>query len=366
MSDLRNPFPITESTTYMNIANHSPPSLPVKKAIRDFIEDWDRLERKGDIKVEEANRSFARLINAKPEEIACQPNTSRGLATIAASINYPKGCNVVVNNLENWANIYPWTSLRSKGVEVRVVDSQGGAVQFEDLERKVDRNTKVVSISHVQWLTGARAELRPLADLVHENDGLLVVDGIQAAGAVVVDVKESDVDFYACGSYKWLLGPSGAGFLFAKEELLENMEPKEYGYRAIAEHSLEKPVLKDTAQKLEFGEPSYLSFVGTKAGIDLILDLGTDRVEDQVLSLAQELYDGVHELGLRLVSPEDKRLRSGVISFTTNKDEELFNELTRRGYVISLRPAGIRVSTGFYNTREEIDKLLGDLEEIVR
>ncbi|MBD3206012.1 aminotransferase class V-fold PLP-dependent enzyme [Candidatus Bathyarchaeota archaeon] len=366
MSDLRKPFPLTERTTYLNIANHSPPSLPVKKAISDFLEDWDRLERKGDMKVEEANRSFARLINAKPEEIACQPNTSRGLATVAASLDYPKDCNIVVNDLENWANIYPWTSLRSKGVEVRIVEGEGGAVQYDDLESEIDQNTKVLSISHVQWLTGARAELRPLADLIHANGGLLVVDGIQAAGAVEVDVKKDDVDFYACGSYKWLLGPSGAGFLYAKEDHHESLKPKEYGYRAIAEHSLETPALKDTAQRLEFGEPSYLSFVGTKAGIDLMLGLGTDRIERQILSLAQKLYDGVHELTLEIVSPENKDLRSGVISFTAGKDEEIFDQLTRRGYIISLRPAGIRISTGFYNSMEEIERLLGDLEDIVR
>ena len=366
MKDLRDPFPITEHYTYLNIANHSPPSTPVKAAIRGFLDDWDRLSRHGDRRVELANESFAQLIGAKPNEIACQPNTSRGLAIVADSIVYRRGDNVIVNDLENWANVYPWTALRSRGVEVRVVKGRGGSLHLEDVEAHTDDRTRAISISQVQWLTGARSDLRPLSELAHSHGAYLVVDGIQAAGAVRVDVKRDDVDFYACGSYKWLLGPSGAGFLYAREDVLGAMRPRQWGYRAVKEHSLDEPVLKDTAQKLEFGEPSYLSFVGTKAGIDLILGLGVDRIEMQVLSLSSRLVDGLTGLGVDLISPADPSQRSGVVSFTTDATEEHFRRLTEEGFIVSLRPTGIRVSTGFYNTTEEVDLLLERLEHYMR
>ncbi|MCW4049775.1 MAG: aminotransferase class V-fold PLP-dependent enzyme [Candidatus Bathyarchaeota archaeon] len=364
MKMFREPFPITDEVVYMNVANHGPPSTPVKKAIETFLEDWDRLSRHGDVKVKEANASFAKLINADKEEVACQPNTSRGLAPVAASLGLGKGDNVVTNDLENWANVYPWTNLKAKGVEVRRVYGRDGAIQLEDIEKQVDDRTRVVSISQVQWLTGARHHLKPLADLVHDHGGYLVVDGIQAAGALKVDVKREDVDFYACGSYKWLLGPSGAGFLYARRELLDRIHPVEYGYRAIKKHSLDGPTLKETAEKLEFGEPSYLSFVGTKASIDLMNRLGLEEIENQILKLSQHLYDGLTELCVKLVSPEDKSLRSGVVSFTTKDTENHFKALKDEGFVISLRPAGIRVSTGFYNTMEEVDKLLERLKTL--
>ncbi len=365
MNDLRANFPITNEKVYLNTANHGPPSTHVKKAIQDFLVDWDNLSRHGDKKVELANQSFAKLIKATPEEIACQPNTSRGLAIIAASIGFKKGENVIVNELENWANVYPWTLQQKKGVDVRIIKSQRGAIQLEDIEREIDDNTKAASISHVQWLTGARHDLKPLADLCHDHGAYLVVDGIQAAGALDVDVGKEDVDFYACGSYKWLLGPSGAGFLYAKKELLPDLNPRELGYRAIKKHSLTDPILHDTAQKLEFGEPSYLSFVGTKASIDHILSLGTKRIEKQIIGLAQRLYDGLSALGVTMVSPEDPKLRSGVISFTTENPEEHYRKLTEAGYVISLRPAGIRISTGFFNTVEEVDGLIAKVRELV-
>jgi len=285
---------------------------------------------------------------------------------IELNIRAGRGNNVVVNDLENWANVYPWTGLRRRGVDVRVVKGRGGAVRLDDLEAAVDDGTRAVAISQVQWLTGARHVLRPLAELAHGHGAYLVVDGIQAAGALRVDVKRDQVDFYACGSYKWLLGPSGAGFLYAREEVLGELRPGETGYRAVKLHSLEEPELKDTAQRLEFGEPSYLSFVGTKAGIDLILGLGPGRVEGQVLRLSGRLIDGLSSLGVSLATPEDPSLRSGVVSFATEAKERLFEELSEEGFIVSLRPAGIRVSTGFYNTREEVDRLLERLAAHVK
>jgi len=365
MNDLRENFPVTQRYKYLNTANHGPPSTHVRQAIESFLDDWDNLSRHGDHKVELANQSFAKLIQATPEEIACQPNTSRGLATVAASIDFKRGENVIVNDLENWANVYPWTLQSKRGVEVRIVNARDGAVQLEDIEKQIDDKTKAVSISHVQWLTGSRFDLKPLSELCHDHGAYLVVDGIQAAGALDVDIEATGADFYACGSYKWLLGPSGAGFLYAKKEHLPDLKPQELGYRAIKEHSLTEPVLHETAQKLEFGEPSYLSFIGTKASIDHINKLGTKRIEKQVTGLAQRLYDGLSELKVELVSPEDKKLRSGVVSFTNGNPEPLYKKLSELGYVLSLRPAGIRVSTGFFNTSEEVDGFLDDLSRLL-
>jgi selenocysteine lyase/cysteine desulfurase len=223
----------------------------------------------------------------------------------------------------------------------------------------------VVSISQVQWLTGARHDLKPLGDLCHEHGAYLVVDGIQAAGTLDVDMRKENVDFYACGSYKWLLGPSGAGFLYAKKEHLQDLTPQEIGYRAIKKHSFIEPILHETAQKLEFGEPSYLSFVGTKASIDHILGIGTKRIEQQVTMLAQHLYEGLSELGVKMVSPEDAKLRSGVISFTTENPNEHFRRLLEAGFVISLRTAGIRISTAFFNTLEDVDRLIAMMNELI-
>ncbi len=232
---------------------------------------------------------------------------------------------------------------------------------IDDLEKAVDDKTRAISVSHVEWLTGARHDLRVFAELAHEHGAHLVVDGIQAAGALKVDVKRDGVDFYANGAYKWLIGCSGAGFLYVKEELIPDLAPVQFGYRSVEEHDIERPRLKDNAKRFELGEPSYLSTVGTKAAIELLLGLGTPAIEARVLKLSQRLYDGLEHLGARIVSPREREMRSGVVSFSTKDTEATFKLLKEAGFYLSLRPAGIRVAVDFYNTEEEVDRLLSTL-----
>jgi selenocysteine lyase/cysteine desulfurase len=354
-------FPITKTTTFLDIANHSPPCVPVQEAIRGYLLDWDRLDRRGDARTEEAVALWAKLVGCTPDEACSQPNTSSGLATVAEALRFEEGDNVVVNDLENPANLYPWIAQRPRGVEVRLVKGRGGAVQLDDLGKAIDDKTKAVAISHVEWLTGARHDIRAMAEIAHEHGAYLVVDGIQAAGALKVDVKRSGVDFYADGAYKWLVGCSGAGFLYVREDLIPEIEPMQFGYRSVEEHDLERPRLKDSAKKYELGEPSYLSTVGTKAAIEMLLDLGTAAIEARVLKLGQRFYDGLEYLRVTIVSPKEKSMRSGVVSFSTKDPEATFKLLKERGFYLSLRPAGIRVAVDFYNTEEEIDRLLSML-----
>ena len=354
-------FPVTKTTTFLDIANHSPPCVPVQEAIRGYLLDWDRLDRRGDARTEEAVALWAKLVGATPDEACSQPNTSSGLATVAEALRFEEGDNIVVNDLENPANLYPWIAQHKRGVEVRVVRGKGGAVRLDDLEKAVDDKTKAVSVSHVEWLTGARHDIGAFAEVAHEHGAYLVVDGIQAAGALKVDVKRAGVDFYACGGYKWLVGCSGAGFLYVRKDLITEIEPVQFGYRSVEEHDLERPRLKDSAKKYELGEPSYLSTVGTKAAMEMLLDLGPGQIEARVLKLSQRFYDGLEHLGVAIVSPKEREMRSGVVSFSTKDTEATFKHLRADGFYLSLRPAGIRVAVDFYNTEEEIDRLLSVL-----
>ena len=345
----------------MNAANHGPPSIPVQDAVRGFLLDWDRLSRNGDKRTAETCDRFAKLVNASSDEVCAQPNTSAGLAAVAESISYERGMNVIVNDLENAANIYPWMAQQRKGVELRVVKGVNGEVRLEDLEKSIDDKTKVVAISHVQWLTGAKADLKSIAELAHDHGAYLVVDGIQAAGGLNVDVKKADVDFYAAGSYKWLLGPGGAGFLYVRDELIESLVPSVYGYRG-ARGGLE-PKLKNTAKRFEFGEPSYLSFVGTDAAIKMFLEIGVSEIEAQVLKLSGLLHDGLNELGVTVVSPSNPAKRSGVVTFSTGDMEALKKSLDSAGFIISRRALGLRISPNYYNTEDEISLLLEHVKQ---
>jgi cysteine desulfurase/selenocysteine lyase len=356
-------FPVTKSYKFFDTANHSPPCVPVQEAIRGYLLDWDRLDRRGDLRTTEAIESWARLVGCSPDEACYQPNTSAGLSVVAETLRLKKGNNVIINDLENPANQIPWLAQQSKGIEVRIIRGRGGYVHIEDVENAVDDDTKLIAISQVEWMTGGRHDLRDFADLSHEHGGYLVVDGIQAAGALKIDLKSDKVDFYANGAYKWLLGCSGTGFLYVKKENAASMDPPLWGYRAVERHSLENTYLKSTAKKYELGEPSYLSTVGTKAAIDMMLEIGTKNIEKQVLKLSQRLYDGLSFIGVEIASPEEKEHRAGIITFNTKNNQVTAAALKDAGFYLSVRAAGIRVSTDFFNTEDEVDRLLETVQK---
>ena len=353
-----NSFPVTKTVGFFDTANHSPPCVQVQDAIRGYLLDWDKLDRQGDKRVEEACSSWAQLIGCLAEETCFQPNTSSGLSVVAETLQLKDGDSVVINDLENPANQIPWLAQKAKGVDIRTVRGRGGRVHLEDVEQAVDDSTKVIALSQVEWLTGARHDLKDFAEVAHDHGGYLVVDGIQAAGALKIDVKRDSVDFYANGAYKWLLGCSGAGFLYVHRDHVNSMNPPHWGYRAVESHSLESPRFRADAKKFEQGEPSYLSTVGTKAAIDLLLKIGSTSVESRIMKLSGILHDSLIHIGASVISPREIEYKSGITSFTTGNTEATFKALRDAGYYLSLRSAGIRVAVNFFNTEEELDGLL--------
>lgn len=364
---IREQFPIVKKKVFLNHAAHSPLSKPTLKAMQEHIVE---LSQFGTISADlnMGRRLFAELIGAEPEKIALVPNTSTGLNLIANMLDYPPGSNVVVTDLEFPSVVYPW--LRKKlGVEVRYVRNVNGRILLGDIERFVDDRTVVVAISHVEYTNGFRNDLGSLAEITHEHGAFLVVDAVQSAGAVRIDVKRDGVDFLAVSCYKWLLGPAGAGFLYVNKDLAERFEPPFVGWASVKPEVFETVDLWDiwnlklseTASRFEVGEPSAVSFVGAAAALQQLLDVGMTSIERRILRLTNHLIEAVKEMGLRLQTPEGAECRSGIINFLIDDPKEKVETLQKKGIVVSARAQGIRVSPHFYNTQEEIDRLLTQL-----
>ena len=364
---IRERYPVVRNIVFLNHARVSPLSTPVLEAMQKHMEE--RCEF-GDTSTDLDNgrKLFAELIDAEPEEIALVPNTSTGLNTVANMLDYPSRSNVVVTDLEFPSVVYPWLRKRL-GVEVRYVRNVDGRILLEDVERAVDDRTVVVAISHVEYTNGFRHDLGSMADIAHEHGSLLVVDAIQSAGAVRIDVKRDGVDFLAVSCYKWLLGPAGAGFLYVNKDLAERFEPPFVGWASVKPEVFETVDLWDiwnlklseTASRFEVGEPSAVSFVGAAAALQQLLDVGMTSIERRILRLTNHLIEAVKEMGLRLQTPEDAKCRSGIINFLIDDPREKVENLQKKGIVVSARAQGIRVSPHFYNTQEEIDRLLTEL-----
>jgi len=366
---IREKFPVTKNKIFMNHAAQSPLPKPVADSIHSCV---DEISRSGYLPSEWQDMGkpeFAELINAKTEEIALVENTSMGMNIAANMLRFPPGAKIVTTDLEYPAAVYPF--LR-KGINAKVyyVKNVNGEIRLEDMEKAVDDSTAAVAVSHVEYVNGFRHDLGALSKIAHEHGAYLIVDAIQSAGVMPIDVRKDNVDFLTTACYKWLLSPPGAAYLYVKEELIGKFEPPFAGWASVKQevfntvdfYDIWKLELSDTATRFEVGSPSSLSFVGAKQAIRMLLDFGIDNIEKRVLKLTNQLLQSVKDFGLKLQTPESEKCRSGIVNFKTENPQQMVKMLGDEGIVISARANGLRVSPHFYNTEEEISKLMEEIK----
>jgi len=367
---IREQFPITRNKAFLNHAAHSPLPKPAAEAMRKYIDESSNLWTTSADWDDGGKPFFAKLVGAKPQEIAFIENTSVGLNIAANVLRYPPGSKIVTTDLEFPSVVYPWLR-RSLGVKVHYVKNVDGKIPLEDFEKAVDDKTVAVAVSHVEYVNGFRNDLHALSEIAHDHGAYLIVDAIQSAGALQVDVKRDDVDFLMAGCYKWLLSPPGAGYLYVKDELIEKFEPPFVGWASVKEEIFEtidfwdiwNLKLSRTASRFEIGSKSFISFVGAREALKILLDYGIENVEKRILKLTDQLIEAVKNLGLKLQTPEEPEYRSGIVNFKIDKPQETEEKLYSKGIIVSARAHGIRVSPHFYNTETEIDKLIEEIKQ---
>jgi len=372
VAKIREDFPIVERKTFLNHAATSPLPRPVVETINEYMERSSTLGT-ASLDLEEGRRLFARLIGARPREIAIIPNTSTGLNIAANLLDYPPGANVVTTDLEYPAVVYPWLR-RSLNVEVRYVRNVRGTIRLEDFEKAIDDRTVAVAISHVEYANGLRNDLKAIAQIAHEHGALIIVDAIQSVGALHLDVKGCDVDFLATSSYKWMLGPPGVGFMYIKDDLIGRFEPTFVGCAGVKPEVFETTalwnnrelILSEDARRFEVSEPGALSFVGTVTALKIILSTGIDLIERRVLKLTGRLIDELTAMGLRLQTPEKEEQRAGIVNFTVESPEDVVRMLGDADIIVSARAQGVRVSPHFYNNEEEIEVFIEALKKMLK
>jgi len=370
MAKIREQFPITKNKVFLNHAAQSPFPKPVADAVRKSADDFSNF---GVTSIEwngGGKPFFAKLINAKTEEIALVENTSMGLNIVANMLDYPHDAKIVTTDLEYPSVVYPW--LRKKlNVKVHYVKNRDGKILLEDFEKAVDDKTVAVAASHVEYVNGFRNDLKVIGEIAHDHGAYLIVDAIQAAGALQIDVKRDDVDFLATACYKWLLSPPGAGYLYVKEELVERFEPPFVGWASVKPEVFEtldfwdiwNLRLSETASRFEVGSPSYISFMGVNEALKMLLHFGIVNVEKRILKLTDYLIEQLKNLGITLRTPEEPQCRSGIVLAKLDKPKEVYEALAKKGIIVSARANGLRISPHFYNTEAEIDTLIEEIRK---
>lgn len=366
--EVRNDFPALDKRYYFDTAATG--LIPkravnaIRKCLKDQLLNGEVCYRLWLKETESVRSKISKLINASPQEIAFTKNTSEGLSIVANGLKLRKDDNVILNELEFPANVYPWLN-RAK---IKFVKSHNGMITIEDIERAIDERTRAIAISSVQFSTGFRVELERVGKLCKERGIHLVVDGIQSVGALKMDVRRYGIDFLACGSYKWLMAPPGVGFLFVSKKVMEELEVSEVGWMSVKEpfnyydYRLE---FDESARRFECGNLPFPLIYGLGATLDLIDELGIDNIEKRILRLNEALIEGLRNLGVKILSPLKGKHRSGIALFDVKDKERVFKALRRSDVIVGLR-RGIRASTHFYNDEGDVEMLVKVVRQAIR
>lgn len=374
---IRSLFPVTEKYIYMNHAAVSPLSTRVSDAMHAMVED---VTRNGSANYEDwcrtyeqTRRSAARLVNARPHEIAFMRNTSDALSAVANGIDWHEGDNIVSCNVEFPSNIYPWLRLReARGVQMKLAEERGGRIDTDELLSLIDDRTRVVTISWVQFASGYRSDLARIGKFCRERDIIFVVDAIQGLGGLKLDVESDFVDAFAADAHKYLLGPEGIALLYVSDRVIDRIKPTVLGWTSVKDYeqfshrSIDyKLDYREGAGRFECGTLNTAGVYGLGAAIDLFLEVGPDKIEEYLLGLSDYLAERLTSKGYEVISPRSAGETSAIITcrHEHHTPRDLWRLLRERNIQTAPRMNRLRISPHFYNTREEVDALIEALPD---
>ncbi|MEM1043450.1 MAG: aminotransferase class V-fold PLP-dependent enzyme [Bacteroidota bacterium] len=365
LADLRRHFPHTEQWTYLDHASTGPLSQPVMDAVGTFLGQRHRTNPNNyfDVAptVERARERLGYLLGAPADRVEFAPNTSAALNVLAQGLDWQPGDRIAVPGCEFPANVYPWLGLRARGVELDFVPHERGAFTLDAVEQTLRPETRLVSVSWVQFLSGFRADLAAIGSLCRDRGILFCVDGIQGVGALRIDVADLPVDFLACGGHKWVMGMQGTAFFYVTEALQTRLRPVRGWLNGPLDWNdfLSYPTdFYDDAQRFRGGTLNHAGIVALDAAVGLHLEAGRAWCEAQVLERSAQVAAGLDRLGLRRYGSEDDWHASGIVAAEHPDPEAVFDLAQQRGIALAVRDRKLRLAPTWYNTPDEVDRAL--------
>jgi len=372
-----NEFPILSHGHYANHAAMAPWPRVTARAVKDFSQENSEIgpEKYAHWLLREAKLRdmLAQMINAaSADDIALLKNTTEGICTVANGIDWQAGDNIVLPLAEFPSNRLPWLALQRSGVEVREVDIRATQDPERALLAHMDKRTRLLSVSAVQWTDGLRLHLETLGTACRQNNILFFVDAIQQLGALKIDVEACKIDFLAADGHKWMLAPEGIAVFYCRETRRQQLKLSQVGWRMVDEpYRFNRDHWKpsETAIRFEAGSPNILGQVAMHASIGLLLSVGIETVENLVSENSRLLSKGLNDIpGIELVRPFELQRVSGIVSFRV-KDKnpgETHRWLKRRNMTCAVRGDAIRLSPHFYQAGKPLQNILNIIEELVQ
>ncbi len=372
--DVRKLFPhIDKGITYLNHAATGPFSLRLLDRMNEYFRTRSEVkidDYPGFAKVtEETKDILASYMNTESGRIAFMDNTTNGLNLLAQGLHWEKGDEIILNDLEFPANVYPFMNLEKKGVKIIIVKSHEGIVSAEDIIEAFTKKTRLVSVSMVQFLSGYRIDLKKLGTECKRLGIILSVDAIQGMGAFRLDVQECKVDFISCGTQKWMLALQGLSFIYVSEHLQQKIDPVYVGWLGVEDgwNLLDYNLsLKDSAERFQPGSLNSAGIYALNASLGLFRDFGTDKVEENVLANSKQLIAELERIGIEpLLSVSDGKYISGIVSFRHKEANSILEVLQEKKIEAAVREGILRISPHFYNNTEDIGRLIEGLKFLV-
>lgn len=362
---VRAEFPQLERWTYLNTATYG--QVP-RRAVEANARHWENREENACAdflswydEADVIRVPIAWLIGATPDDIAFVPNSSHALGLVAGGIDWKRGDNVVTLAGEFPNCLYLPALVDRFGVEFR-------EAAWERFYDAIDSRTRLVALSEVNYATGFRAPVAEISKFVHERGARLFVDGTQSVGALRFDVASMQPDVLAVHAYKWMISPTGTGFMYVAPEFRKSLAPNVAGWRTHQDwrnvdnlhHGM--PLLKESAEKYEGGGLPFGLLDALGASAAWIHALGAEAIEARVMELADLVRRRLRELGAEVAENGSQIVAA---KFEGVDPSRLARELRQRKIVVAARHGFFRVSPHFYNNEEDVDRLANTLRALL-
>lgn len=358
-------WPTLSDMTYLNNASTGIPPVTTISAMKKYLDDRVRAEG-GTFKetldnIKAIRMNLAHLLGGNYSQYGLVPSTSSGINSFAHSIDYPEGSNIVLCDLEFPSNYIPWQNVKKLyGAELRVVKSINGEVPIDRFAEAIDENTRVVAVSQIQFGSGFRVDLDALGKLAHKHDAYISVDVIQAAGCFETDLAKWEVDFATGQAAKWMLGPIGAGYVYVEKSIIDKLRPRFLGWWGVEKLQefgyFDREILAD-ARMFQVGSPAMIAYVGFLESLKVLLQIPARNREQAAMTTADYLRKRLFEMDIPFYDfgPNNN---SAIVSCQPRDVDKLNDKLSENKIHCSVRNGRLRVSPHFYNSTEEVDRLL--------
>jgi selenocysteine lyase/cysteine desulfurase len=315
---------------------------------------------------QELKAKFGAMINAEATEIAYIANTSDGENIVVLGLDLPghKGANVVIDELHFTTSLYMYKEIEKKGVELRIVKHKNWTIDPEDMAKAIDKNTRLVSMALVSNVNGFMHDAKAVSAIAHARGALVFADIIQAVGAVPVDVKALGIDFASSGTYKWLMGERGIGFLYVREDLQGTVLPTtRYGHRQVSNFNRAQLTWKPMpgAARYETGGIPVVLAAGVNAGIDYVNRCGLTNIRTHAKQLTDRLQNELPPLGYKPLTPRETE--TPIVAFEL-KDAAATSKMLQAGKVVGTvigNENRIRLAVSVFNNHDDIDRVVAVL-----